>query len=306
MAGFKTKKYYSQPDYIGKSKKPKNRHWRVLIFWVVIIFFLAGGTAYLAIFSPILKVKKINLDGFSEAKAKEAQEIGNQILQKKFFNKIPKDNFVLLPEPEIRNSLLDNFPEIKKLSFVKDLRGHSISIKAEQRKPAAIWCRVLIPEPVLVAEGESNATSSEPIFSLADARIENCLFIDETGFAFAQAPILSGGEVPTVYSQTESVISIKDIAADSKILSFILNAKKELAVANLNLTDFVVQSKSIGDLEILAPDGWRIFLNIDNSVSSQINALKRVLNDEIKEKRPLLDYIDLRVENRAYYKLKNP
>jgi hypothetical protein len=75
---------------------------------------------------------------------------------------------------------------------------------------------------------------------------------------------------------------------------------------NLNLTDFIIKSQSVGDLEILTPEGWLIYLDITHPADIQIDALKRVLQEEIKENRSRLEYIDLRVPNRAYYKLKTP
>ena len=307
----KKRKYQFKPDYLKEEKPKKNRLLKFFLFTTVFLI-LAAGIVYLAIFSPIFKINNIFVTGNKDTDTAEIMQISSQILQNKFFNKISKHNLILLPDREISGAILSRYPEIKKVAIKKGLKDHSFTIEIEERKPCAVWCRVIPQEPLAISTSSvSVSSSSAPIRITATSsnqispEVEKCFFIDEGGFLFKPAPQMSGGLLATVYNEMEENLDVRMTAADSKVVKFILDAKKELSAANLNLTEFIINSKAPGDLEIIAPQGWLIYLNIDNSPASQIWALKQVLEQELKEKRTQLEYVDLRVQNRVYYKLKS-
>lgn len=287
-------KYKNKP----LSGKKKSRLGLKLFILVIVFFVFAVGNFYLIIFSSVFQINKISVNGAKDVKSEEIQKIADDILSVKFLNKIPKNNLIFLPEQEITRSILNDFPKIKEVTLTKKFMDHTLVINIIERESSAIWCRVLPEESFLVSSSSAGQLPNQA------PQAENCFFADAGGFIFGEAPILSGGAVPTVYEQTASAINIKDKVSNPRTLEFILAAKKELTAVNLNLTDFVIKSQSLGDLEILTPEGWIIYLDISNSPASQVNALKRVLEEEIKENRNRLEYIDLRVPDRAYYKLK--
>lgn len=275
-------------------------------------FVFLAGVFYTVFFTSILRIDKAVVLGADEFRS-GAGEIAKQKLAQKIFNKIPINNYLFLPQKEISGAILDKFPEIKAVVGKKSLGEHSLSLNLEPRRPAVIWCRVLTLDtaavlnlppaaPDTVASSTDGTQVSPESPGLPEA--ENCFFADSDGFIFKAAPVLSGGVIPIVYERTERDLKIKDTVFDERALQFILETKKQLDAVNLGLTDFVISGQTLGDLEILSPDGWKIILSLDQSPAVQVNALKRVLEEEIEEKRSQLEYVDLRVENRVYYKLR--
>ncbi len=60
------------------------------------------------------------------------------------------------------------------------------------------------------------------------------------------------------------------------------------------------------DIELKTKEGWSVFLNEKISVGKELEMLQVVLENKITaEQRKNLEYIDLRTENRVYYKFKN-
>ena len=52
-------------------------------------------------------------------------------------------------------------------------------------------------------------------------------------------------------------------------------------------------------------EGWEIYINPSESIDWQITKVELVLDQEIPfEKRPLLEYIDLRSSDKIFYKLR--
>jgi hypothetical protein len=62
--------------------------------------------------------------------------------------------------------------------------------------------------------------------------------------------------------------------------------------------------KDAGIREVYLKEGWYILLNDKNEPDQTFSNLELVLDQEIKEKRPKLDYIDLRFGKKVFYKLK--
>ena len=61
-----------------------------------------------------------------------------------------------------------------------------------------------------------------------------------------------------------------------------------------------------GDLRVETSEGWKIYFNKNLGSKKTFEMLKVILANNIdQEKRANLEYIDLRVNNKAYYKLKN-
>ena len=279
--------------------------------FIIGILLLSGGLFYLLVFSPIFRLNKINIDGIIGMDPRPIDDIVLSILNKKIlFGKIPVNNPLFLPDNEILKEIGAISFRIKNVSVRTEILNHIILVKIDQRQPSAIWCRVLQPElPPAVSLNATTSESKVRSDSMASAapEAENCFFVDVEGFIYETAPIISGGALPTVYQQSNIDLKVGEEVSNQRMFGFILATKKDLSSININLTDFIVEEQSAGDLEILAPDGWRIYLDTTaQSPDAQISVLKRVLLEEIKDKRSQLDYIDLRVAGRAYFKLKTP
>ncbi len=292
-------------------KQQKKRKKLKIVVAFGLFFIVAAGFFYFLILSPYTKVNKISVFGAKKTDSVELQKKAEEILQGKILNRLPIDNLIFLPEKKISEMILANFPEVAAVSLVKKISAHTLEIHLSEREPAAIWCRVA-PKPVPSTTSSTTVVAAPLGGEIPVAKqdfspeVDKCFFIDQTGFAFRPSPVLSGGDVPTVYVETAQDLALGSSVLDQKLLQFILDTRRALVAADLNLTDFVVRAQSAGDLEILAPEGWLIYLDTNRPPTGQIDALKRVLEQEVKEKRRQLEYVDLRVENRVYYKLKTP
>jgi len=292
------------------NKRRKNRFGiRLFIGLGLFLILAAAGIFYLLVFSPYFRFDKIAVNGLKMVSEKQILDLASRSLGEKIYNHIPVNNPIFIPRQKIENEIIDLFPQIKKVSVENHLTSRQLVLNIEERQPAVIWCRALRSDwPEINAT--SSATSTEVIETKKpdnpknDIRAEKCFFADNEGFVFADAPILSGGSLATVYSPADHEIKIKDIVVDKKMLDFILAVKKELVSASFNLSEFMIRSQSFNDLEIIAPEGWTIYLDAGQSPAAQAQALKRVLEEEIKDKRINLEYVDLRVQNRVYYKYK--
>lgn len=285
----------------------KGRNLIKLFIWAIIFLIFLAAIFYLIFFSKIFEIKNIVVVGAQQVKKEDIEKIVAQTIQKKVYGQIGLNNFILLPENKIKDAILGRFAEIKSAAFQKNLKNHTLTLEISERNPAVVWCKVL---PLVLENSSSspsqNATSSDAeISGEFSPEIDKCFFTDEQGFIFKPSPAITAGFLTTVYSQDERPLNIRDTVTDEKTLSFILALKKEFSVSNLGIDEFFIKSQSPADLEILSSEGWQIYFDLTRSPDEQVNALKRVLQQEIKEKRTSLEYVDLRVSGRVYYKLRN-
>ena len=101
--------------------------------------------------------------------------------------------------------------------------------------------------------------------------------------------------VVNLYSSQKA--NLKDQVFSSEIIDFIISLKEEFEI--IKPISFDLFSKE--NLRVKTSKGIYINFNPTYPLESQIKNLRLLLNKEIKDLSEI-DYIDLRVEGRAYYK----
>lgn len=188
-------------------------------------------------------------------------------------------------------SFFRNFFSLKKIEApVSDL------IESKNIQPMVIFCRLEILAQADAA-AEENASSTNREFSLEEEQIvRSCFYLDEKGVVVKEAPVISGGNFLVIYDRGSREIKISDQALNPEILKFIVRAKDK---TNLDFQNFTIISEASADLEALTTEGWKIFFDVQKDFQKQLDILNDLLRQQkVKPK----EYLDLRIENRVYYK----
>ena len=136
-------------------------------------------------------------------------------------------------------------------------------------------------------------------------------------------------KIPIIYNETEENIEINKTIISKKLIDSILYIYKELPLKTaieinflkilplkkMNLDAEKEDTKEQTDIykklekteiSVVTQKGFEIYFDIfSSSLDQQIKNLRKILNQEIKEKEiPSLEYIDLRFGNRIYYRTK--
>lgn len=271
--------------------------WRMWLYWLLALLALAG-LLYLVFWSPFFKIKKWSVEGEGFTATAQAQELVNRTLQEKIWRVIPKDNLIVFSSKKIISQILADFPESQSVKVDKDIfKGIKIVIKG--RQPAAIWCR---SSADFIFVG-SQATSTDKGLSLPPS--EQCFFADSEGLIFREAPAISGTLLPTFFSQSAQDFGVGEQVIASSTLLFSGQLKKQLRGMDIDLLGFVDGASGSQELAVITNEGWVAYFNINRSSSVQIKSLMALLeSSDIKAKRvsSSLQYIDLRMSSKAYYK----
>jgi len=266
-------------------------------------FFLISicGSFYFFLISPFFQISQIEIEGVNNPN--QIKKIIQEHLKPKKFFLFSSKNLFLIPSKELRAHLLENFPEFETVILEKkwpnffkknpSLKKAKLKIKIKKREAQGIWCQGW-PDNFLTKDKKSEE----------ETKIQKCFYFDKTGLIYREAPLTQGNLIITVYQPKTETPQLKDQVISSSVLNFIFQIKKEIEqTLNFSVNEFLFFSEY--DFRAITPENWEIRFDATQSAETQIKALNQVLTKTIpQEKRPLLEYIDLRVENRVYYKFK--
>ncbi len=298
-------------------KKKKKKSFKKFVF-LGLFFCLAGAVVYFLVWSPFFWVGEIRIEAVGSKEPiyysfAEIEEITEGILENKLFYFIPQKSIVLASVEKIEKDILERFPEIK-IANVSKKAPSILEIEIEERKGIGVWCQVKDDagesrQGQPFAEGlplSCDEDASEECPSKEEEKkIKDCFKIDRDGVIYRESPLISGNLVLNIYSVNSSA-KIRDEVIPPKTMHFILTAKEELSkikTAERNFPAVVnFEFVSVEELKAKTVQGWWIYFNPSISVNSQINTLRVVLDNEIKDNLSSLEYIDLIIEGRVYYK----
>jgi len=257
------------PNLMNKysQKRKKRSSFKLYIFGCCLaaVFCLLAGLTYILVWWPNLWIENI------EVEREDIKEIAWSEIE------FPYQSIVLVKINQIKQKILDIYPEIKEVDIVRQF-PNILKIKIEERKNTGVWCQI---------EEEKAATSTERI-------INKCFYFDSEGVIFREAPLIKGSLILNIYG-TEKSVKIRDEIISPEVIEFILAVREGWPEAS----DFEIVS--FEDLRATTNQGWQIYFNQTNPVETQLEALRAIFNEEV-EPSEILEYIDLRIQGRVYYR----
>lgn len=226
------------------------------------------------VFGPWFQASRIIL-GEYEFNYLDKQEFADEtlVLSEYRLLGISSRNIFFLNTAGLKNKLLGRFSEIENLTIKKrPLNKLLISIK--ERGAFAVYC------------GQN----------------EICYFVDRNGIVWSQAPQMEGSSFILIKGPVSVSSGVSAISPE-----YLLNLKKiseETALKNIFIKEYEMQETH--DVKAITSLGFYILFDLKQDIAGQIQALFLTLDQEIgKERINSLEYIDLRIPNRVYYKMSN-
>lgn len=253
-----------------------------------LFFSLLAALIYFFVFSNIFWIKEIEVtDNGLYFSSSQVKEIAEKRINEKFWHFIPRKSIVLIPSQAIRKDVLEKYPEIKEVRIMRKL-PHSLKIEIKERESIGLWC-----------QAEEISIESEKTEEIKKEIIENCSYIDNQGIIFRNSPSMTGSLILKIFDYQKKEAKIREQVIAPEIIDFIIKIKKELS-DSLNIKILRFETISPEELRVVTNQGWQIYFNPSYSTEKQIINLKAVLEEEIKDRT--IEYIDLRIKDRIYYK----
>ncbi len=274
--GRRTGAYASVP----KKEKKRERKFSRVLFWLLLLGFL-GICGYILLFSPYLDVDAISVEGNQDISNREIEDRVMESIEGKYFNFFPKKNFFFVNEKNINAALKSNFDQLEVASIEKRFPG-TISIRVTERKPELVWCSGGV-----------------------------CYFVDKDGLAYGGATgtdeELRGNGFLTVVDDSAVPVDLGKTKINPDYIGFIEAANGMLRNdLKLDLTEsFHTAGIASGEISVKNGEGWTVKLGSEFSIEDAKKVIQTLFEKELNEEvRKNLDYLDLRIKNKIYYKIK--
>src|SRR3989344_3626283 len=283
-------------------KKKRMRHliYASFVLLMICLFF------YTLFFSDRFSIKDIKIFG--------AESISESLLKAEIAGALDMRSFVFLkntnifamPSDFLRDELKVKFPKIKTVLVEKNIFKREVSFVITERKATGITCKNDDGNP-RTQRAEQSPYDDNPRTQRAEQSPHDgpCFYFDSEGVIFNSSPVILGAQVLKIIDDAINTDMIlpnhKYLESQIWLIGFLKN--KALAQNNITLRYFSFLNNH-GDISAETTQGFKIFFNSQIVPAEQIKVLGGILDKEIKDQTSNLDYIDLRVENRAYYKFK--
>ncbi len=182
-----------------------------VVILLLLFFVTLGGVSQ----NDRWRISDITISGANVVVSEDVRARVSERLLGNYYFVYSRENSYLFPRSEIEETLLEAFPRLSTAS-VRRVYDKTITIEVTERKPFALWCGE-----------EYNKEMDE---------LNDCWFIDDTGFVFDRAPIFSEGVYLEVYGgilgvENESILGGR-IVRDSFVLAHTFQniIKKEVGI----------------------------------------------------------------------------
>jgi len=254
---------------INKEERVQKR--KKFLFWVLFT------TAFLAItwwffVSPFFKITEI-VQPKNDIVANENiwQLISTNLPFKAGFN------ILLFSGDNLKTDLAAAFPEITDIKTKKKL-FHSVIIDFVKRVPVGFWCQ---------------------------PKADKCYYFDKEGIIFKEAPETEGSLILKITDLNNQNAQIGNKVINDDLLNFITNFYNQISnFKKFKIIEFKIKPMTNIDLEAITNSSWSIYLDPAQNPESEANNLFTVLTEALKNQTYNLDYVDLRIPSRIFYKLK--
>lgn len=265
MTIYKIKKQKYSFKKIGFKKTILKTLIFISLFLILIFTFL---------YLPKFRIKNIKING-NEDSTKKTRIIVNEELNKKIFFLIPKNNFFVFKKSGLKEKILRNIITIKSAEINKNFPD-ALILNIKEKTEAGFYC--------------------------ADSELLKCFSLDDEAVILEERK-MNSKEKKLVFIASTSTADIKqnekimDKKTFAEIISFSDSAEKILSLK----TQKIILNKN--DYNVFFENSFYAIIDKDQINSAFLN-LKLILESQLKDKKNNLEYIDLRFQNKAFFKLR--
>ncbi|MEX0869903.1 MAG: hypothetical protein WDZ39_00550 [Candidatus Spechtbacterales bacterium] len=255
-----------------------------LIFIALLV--LLGGVFYYLFISQAFTIEEVSIEGFDSSVEEEIAASFLQTSQSNKFLFLSQNNTLLFPKERFTKEILSSMPKIKNIEIDATLPGF-VLIKGEERKQEGIWC-------------DANKTP------------QKCFFYDKDGFIYEEAPGSARGSLITVVRD----VRFEDYELPFRVLGEDIRHYMDELIGALELVHkkpsyLLIQRQN--EVRAGFVEGWEVYFTYSNTSSSeeaevvaieQAENLALILSEEIGHRANELEYVDLRLGNKAFYRFR--
>lgn len=261
--------------YTARETKPvkkisKKRIWFLLVFFGLTAF-LIGGVYLLRL--SYWQIRKVEVGSSGVLTPQEIKAKIDDFLPGKILYFLPRSSFLLFSSSGLAAILQEDFPQIESLSIQKKFPD-SLGVTVKERELFGVFCN------------------------------EECVYIDKKGFAYDSAPSSSGSLLVKIKSDAARA-QVGSTVVDSTLMNdFLLLFAGVGKASGVKAIAYEFSVKIPSEIKVETSERFKLIFKRGGDFEKAFRALKTVLEQEVKDKRSQLEYIDLRFGNKVFYRFR--
>jgi len=253
------------------------------LFGVSFLWLLFFGTlGYALIFSSYLALAGWRVQGLSLIEEGRFQETVDQELAQRYLGFIPRGSFFLIQPTKLERFLKERYPLARNI-VAKRVFPDRLEITVEERDRIILWC---------VASECGHVLEDGSVVPVTAAYEEE------------------GNRARTLYLRDESSEPLRFGSgiydAPFMLLTTSLQSSLQAEFGIETENEMMLASRFANELRVKTKEGWGIYFSTRIPIETSLQALRLLFEREIpRERFSELEYIDLRTENRVFYRYRN-
>lgn len=260
-------------------RRTARRLWRRALPWFSEALLAAIVTVPLILFAwlffrtEVFTVQAVTVVDAREHTGEAARTIVERAVERLPLNR----NIFFAPTEAIEIEIVSALPQVRTVHITRKLPG-TIKVIVQEKTP----------ELLLLSGGKY-------------------YFVDQDGVPYEEArlEILPEVVLPTVKNNDRAAtVTLGAAAVDIAFVTFLKEVQNELPKrTGSQVAEVRIPSLAAREVHFTLDNNWQVRFDITRSAAQQLNILQRLLTTTIsEEEKKTLEYIDLRILNRVYYK----
>ena len=265
----------------GIAVTKKTKTWSRFLWRFVALLFV-GTVAYALFFSPYLAITNVEISGLEKLSETPIRNIAENKLTEKYFSIIPKNNLLIFPKNALKQELLASFKRIETVD-VERVFPHTLKVIVKERKLAMLFCNA-----------------------------QNCYTLNEFGVSYPANNFseseLTEENLITLHDLSSSQLDYEEKPLEDNYRAFVLGLASAVQdeTGLILKKDYQTNNRMSGDVRVETEAGFSIYFNESVTLKKSVVTLRAILEHKIaKESLGNLEYIDLRIADKVFYKFKD-
>ena len=228
----------------------------------IFILILMCGLAYLLFFSGALEIKNTEIQGYS--KPEIIGEIADNYRQSTFMG----NNILFINIRGLEKRILDS-SRVKTVNITRGL-PNTLKINIEESTGAIVWNTV----------GEN-------------------FIIDDRGYVIEENNNIN---LPAVVDNANIEIGLGERVASPTFIKYIIDMWSNFELVTGHRIESIIILDIFSDVHVKSKSGWTVYFDSTKDPISQLENLSKVLRAAEESGRKQIEYIDMRLQDKVFYK----
>ncbi len=265
-----------------KHRKKRNRRaYLNLIFVFAIVYALCAGSYWFILRSPFFRVNQIAIAGNSTVASSDIIALlqgsvlrsGDSMMNGNSGIKahLGTRNMLVWPGSLPTNDLAV-IPQLASINIAKDYFSHTVTARVAERQPFGIWC--LMPD-------------------------DSCYWFDDTGVIFQRTFDTEGSLLSSVHDYSQTALGLGGTILPAEFVGNMLSILNVIKESGISAKEIALNNIGLQEIDITTYNGPALYFSLRFPADEDLTVLQSLM---VMPKFAKLQYVDFRVENRAYYK----